>query len=145
MVRAILLLAVVIPSAGNAPRSQTPRPPTPCPSPPHDTAIPVRIFLNSPLLPEARARFDLGTATPDDIRLLSEPMDHGTCETLWSLIDPADIEPGDRVEFYRSGDTYFVPVLKSRRPSTPGIVQLDGYSFMLIFTPDFRLVGRFMA
>ncbi len=55
------------------------------------------------------------------------------------------LEPGDAVSFYRSGDTYFVPVSRHRRPAEPGLVQLDGFSSLDVYDSAYALVGRFGA
>lgn len=118
-----------------------------CP-PAHDRAADrVLTLLSSPLLPELKARYNLGTASPFNIQLLTNQADRDTCRALWGAVraTETDLRAGDRVSFYRSGDTYFVPITRSRRPARPGVVQLDGYSSLDVYDAAFRLTGRFGA
>lgn len=118
-----------------------------CP-PAHDqSAERVRTLLSSPLLPQMRTRFNLGTASALDVHLLTNPRDGAACRALWEALESAGthLGAGDRVSFYRSGDTYFVPISRSRRPGKPGAIQLDGYSSLEVYDPALRLVGRFGA
>jgi hypothetical protein len=118
-----------------------------CPTPHGRAAERVRMLLSSPLAPEMRARYNLGTASASDVRLLTDQHDRVTCEALWNALEATgtNLSPGDRVSFYRSGDTFFVPVSRSRRPAQPGAVQLDGYSSLDVYDSTYRLVGRFGA
>lgn len=104
----------------------------------------VRIVLFSSLIDEMRARFDLGSASGDDIQLLENDRDRATCNALWRALDDDGIRlhPGDAVTFYRSGNRYFAPV--SRRLPDQG-VRLDGGSFLAIYDDQFRLIGRFTS
>jgi limonene-1,2-epoxide hydrolase len=107
----------------------------------------VRNLLSSPLLPEMAARFNIGTASASDVRLLTNRGDLETCRALWNALASSgtELSAEDRVTFYRSGDTFFVPISRSRRPGTPGAIQLDGYSSLDVYDAEFRLVGRFGA
>lgn len=118
-----------------------------CPPEHENAAMRVRTLLTSSLLPEMRRRFNLGTALAEDTRLLANESDRTVCRSLWDAIEAsgASLSPGDRVSFYRSGNTYFVPVTRHRRPARPGALQLDGYSSLDVYDAAFRLVGRFGA
>jgi hypothetical protein len=118
-----------------------------CPPAHPNAAQRVQNLLASPLLPEMRARYDLGTASASDIRLLTNQRDRETCRALRAALDATgtDLAPGDRVSFYRSGDTFFVPISRNRRPGRPGVISLDGYSSVDVYDAEFRLVGRFGA
>ena len=103
-------------------------------------------LLGSPLLPEMRARFDLGTASVDDVRMLSEPGDRDACVRLWEAMEAngTGLGPSDTATFFQSGNRYFVPVSRhSQLP--PGVVRLDGPSSLDVYDNDFRLIGRFRA
>jgi hypothetical protein len=103
-------------------------------------------ILNSPLLPDLRARFDLGTASAEDVRLLTNREDRETCVRLWEALEASGtkLNPADEVSFYQSGNVYFVPVtLRPQLP--PGVVRLDGGSALHVYDADFRLIGRFSA
>lgn len=118
-----------------------------CPPAHGRSAERVQNLLSSPLLPEMRARYNLGTASASDVQLLTDPRDRDTCRLLWEAMHAAQtgLEAGDRISFYRSGDTFFVPITRSRRPARPGVVQLDGYSSLDVYDSTFTLVGRFGA
>lgn len=118
-----------------------------CPPAHQQSAARVRNLLSSPLLPEMRERFSLGTASASDVHLLTNQRDRDTCRALWDGLQAngTRLGAGDRVTFYRSGDTYFVPISRSRRPGKPGVLQLDGYSSLDVYDSAFRLVGRFGA
>jgi hypothetical protein len=107
----------------------------------------VRNLLSSPLLPEMAARFNIGTASASDVRLLTNRGDLETCRALWNALASSgtELSAEDRVTFYRSGDTFFVPISRSRRPGTPAAIHLDGYSSLDVYDAEFRLVGRFGA
>lgn len=117
-----------------------------CPAGNANSETRVRNLLSSPLLPEIRARFDLGTASAENIQLLTSTRDRETCRALWAALAESgtSLSPADQVSFYRSGDTFFVPITRSR-PSAPGVVQLDGYSSLDVYDAEFQLVGRFGA
>lgn len=117
-----------------------------CPPEHRNARVRVGNLLGSPLLPEVRARFDLGTASPEDVQLLRNPHDRATCDLLWRALEAEgpELAPGDAVTFFRSGDSYFVPI--ARRSQAPaGIVRLDGRSSLLVYDAGFRLVGQFGA
>lgn len=118
-----------------------------CPAAQPDAEGRVRTLLTSPLLPELRARFDLGTAAADSIRLLTDEWDAGTCRALWDALraTDTDLAPGDRVSFYRSGDRFFVPVVRERAPAPGAVIRLDGPSSLDVYDSGFRLIGRFSA
>lgn len=118
-----------------------------CPPAHAQSAERVRNLLSSPLLPEMQKRYDLGTASVSDVRLLTNARDRDTCRALWEALRLTEtaIGPEDRVSFYRSGDTFFVPISRTRRPGRPGVVSLDGYSSLDVYDSSFRLVGRFGA
>lgn len=118
-----------------------------CPAATPNAEARVRTLLTSPLLPELRARFDLGTASADSVRLLTSDRDREVCRALWDALRRAEtaLSPDDRVSFYRAGDRLFVPVTRHRRPSAPGAVQLDGYSSLDVYDSGYRLIGRFGA
>lgn len=119
-----------------------------CPSAHGRSALRVRNLLTSPLQTEMRARYNLGTASASDVQLLTEQRDGETCRALWAALHSTgtSLTEGDRVSFYRSGDTFFVPISRGRRPSgRPGVIQLDGYSSVDVYDSEFRLVGRFGA
>lgn len=110
----------------------------------------VRSILSSPLLPEMRARLDLGTASAADVQLLTTAEDRDACNALWEAMhaNGTDLRPGDKVTFYRSGDTFFVPIAREpRQPLPPGTVRLDGAggSSLDVYDPEYRLVGRLLA
>jgi hypothetical protein len=104
------------------------------------------MFLSSPLLPEMRARFNLGTASIEDITLLKMPESGPVCAALWQAIrgNGTELSPGDHVSFYRSGDKFFVPIRRSR-PTRPGTIQIDGRSSLDVYDSEYRLIGRFAA
>ncbi|HEX6041307.1 hypothetical protein [Longimicrobium sp.] len=118
-----------------------------CPPAHEQSAERVRTLLSSPLLLQMRERYNLGTASAPDVRLLTNERDRDTCRALWEALRSTTTElgPEDRVTFYRSGDTFFVPILRSRRPGPPGGVGLDGYSSLDVYDSSLRLVGRFGA
>jgi hypothetical protein len=118
-----------------------------CPPSHPNSASRVQNLLGSPLLPQMRTRYDLGTASASDIRLLTDEHDRETCRALWTAVHAAEtsLSAGDRISFYRSGDTFFVPISRSRRPSARGTVQLDGYSSLDVYDSGYRLIGRFGA
>lgn len=141
----LLLAAVVSPLHGPAAaRSETMKA---CPPAHANSAVRVRSFLSSPLLPEVRARYDLGTASPQDIILLMSDRDIETCRALWKALDENGtvLAPGDHVSFYRSGSTFFVPITRQRQPRRPTVVQLDGSSSLDAYDADYQLIGRFGA
>jgi hypothetical protein len=109
----------------------------------------VRKFLSNPLLPELqeRARFTVGTASVDDVRLLTSERDGEACGALWTAIrgNGTDLLPGDAITFYRSGGMYFVPIDRDSRTARPGVIQLDGNSSLDLYDAEFRLVARFTA
>jgi hypothetical protein len=118
-----------------------------CPSAQPLDATRVRNLLTTPLLPELRARFDLGTATADRIEPLTNERDLETCRALWQAVRASgtNLSPGDVVSFFRSGDRFFVPI-RREPPRAPGVViRLDGYSSLDVYDAEFRLVGRFGA
>jgi hypothetical protein len=117
-----------------------------CPPEHRNARLRVGNLLGSPLLPEIRARFDLGTASADDVRLLRNPGDRETCALLWEALerDGVTLAPAEAATFFRSGDVFLVPV--SRRSQAPaGAVRLDGRSALFVYDAEFRLVGRFGA
>lgn len=118
-----------------------------CPAAYEHSGARVHNLLSSPLLPQLRAQFNFGTASPSDVQLLTNQRDRDTCRALWEALHASgtDLSGGDRVTFYRSGDTFFVPISRSRRPGRPGAVQLDGFSSLDVYDSAFRLVGRFGA
>lgn len=118
----------------------------PCPAAHRNSDLSIRIFLSSPLLPEMRARFDLGTASADDIHLLRTAHDEETCNALWRVMEEngTELSPGDHVSFYRSGDRFFVPI-RRHRLTAPGVIQLDGRSSLDIYSSEYQLIGRFAA
>jgi hypothetical protein len=119
-----------------------------CPPAHRQSAMRVRNLLTSPFVAEMRARYNLGTASASDVQLLTVQRDAETCRALWDAVHSTgtSLTAEDHVSFYRSGDTYFVPISRTRRPSrTPGVVQLDGYSSVDVYDSQFRLVGRFGA
>lgn len=109
----------------------------------------VRTFLTNPLLPEVRARFDMGTAAAEDVQLLTTARDRDSCDALWAALreNGTDLTSGDQVAFYRSGDRFFVPISRVHRgsPSPPGTVHLDGPSSLDVYDAQYRLIGRFAA
>ena len=116
----------------------------PCPSEHANSEQRVRNLLSSPLLPELRARYALGTASAENIQLLTSARDRDTCRALWRALEESgtNLSPGDYVSFYRSGSTFFVPITR-HRPGPPGVVQLDGSSSLDVYDASFQLVGRF--
>lgn len=119
-----------------------------CPPAQGQSATRVRNLLTSPYVAEMRARYNLGTASASDIQLLTVQRDGETCRALWQALHATgtSLTAEDRVSFYRSGDTFFVPISRGRRPSgRPGVIQLDGYSSVDVYDSHFRLVGRFGA
>lgn len=118
-----------------------------CPPEHRNAAMRVRNLLTSPLLPELKNRYDLGTASADDTHLLTNRNDREVCQALWEAIEASgtDLSAGDHVTFYRSGDTFFVPIKRHRRPGRPGTIQLDGFSSLDVYSSEYRLVGRFGA
>jgi hypothetical protein len=118
----------------------------PCPPPHRNGDLSVRLFLSSPLLPEMRARFNLGTASIDDVQLLKMPEAGLACAALWRAVEEngTELSPGDHVSFYRSGDRFFVPIRRPR-PTRPGTIQIDGRSSLDVYDSEYRLVGRFAA
>lgn len=145
-----MLLFLVLALAGEpvtgAPNEQEARGES-CPPAHQQSAARVRNLLSSPLLPEMRKRFSLGTASVSDVQLLTSQRDRNTCRALWDGLQAngTNLAAGDRVTFYRSGDTYFVPISRSRRPARPGVLRFDGYSSLDVYDSAFRLVGRFGA
>jgi hypothetical protein len=119
----------------------------PCPSEHANSETRVRNLLSSPLLPEMRARYALGSASAENVQLLTSAHDRDTCRALWAALAESgtSLAPGDQVSFYRSGDTFFVPITRSRRPGAAGAVQLDGSSSLDVYDAGFRLIGRFGA
>lgn len=117
-----------------------------CPPDHRNSGIRIRTLLGSPLLGEMRSRFDLGTASVDDIQLLTNDRDLDTCRALWKAVETSgtNLSPGDEVTFYRSGDTFFVAVTR-HRPVQPGVIRLDGTSSVDVYDPAYTLVGRFGA
>ena len=130
-------------AAHTAPRAITP---TPCPAANPEGAVRVQRLLQSPHIPELRRRFDLGTASADDVTPLTAAPDHAACDALWSAVAATDepLRPGDSIGFYRSGDTYFVPIRRYRAPQ-PGVTYLDGRSALHVYDANFELIGKFMA
>lgn len=111
----------------------------------HQLAKPrIQNLLGSPRFPEIRTRFDFGTASLQDLRLLTNPGDHETCGRLWEAMatDGITPPPTDSVTFFKSGNRYMVPVT-----STPplGVIRLDGPSGVNVYDASFRLIGRFRA
>jgi hypothetical protein len=117
-----------------------------CPPAYERSEMRVHGLLSSPLAPEMRRRFDLGTSSADDVHLLANSRDRETCVTLWQAVRASGtvLSPGDRVAFYRSGDTFFVPISR-KRAGRPGAIQLDGNSSLDVYNSRFQLVGRFTA
>ena len=141
------LLAAVVVSASDGVRSSVPFAPDverDCPAEHPRSAARVRIFLTNPLLPELRNRFDLGTASADDVRLLDGADDRETCAALWNALEEtADaLASEDQVTFYRSGDRFLVPITRYR-PAQPGVVRLDGPGALHVYDAEYRLIGRF--
>jgi hypothetical protein len=118
-----------------------------CPPSHANSASRVQNLLGSPLLPQMRTRYNLGTASVSDIQLLTNEHDRDTCRALWNAVHSTGtkLTAGDRISFYRSGDTFFVPISRNRRPSARGAVQLDGYSSLDVYDSEYRLIGRFGA
>lgn len=83
-----------------------------CPAAYERAEIRIHGLLSSPLAPEMRRRFNLGTASADDVQLLTNSRDRETCLALWQAVSASGtvLSPGDRVAFYRSGDSFFVPI-----------------------------------
>lgn len=119
----------------------------PCPTPEPDAQARIHRLLTTPLIAELRARYDLGTAAAEDVRLLTNERDALTCEALRNAVDRngSNLAEGDRVTFFRSGDRFFVPVTRERAPGPPGTIHLDGYSSLDVYDSEFRLIGRFMS
>ncbi len=118
-----------------------------CPSVHAEAKPRILNLLNTPFLPELRARFDLGTAHPGDIEPLTDDRDAATCRALWQAVRTSGtrLSSGDGVSFYRSGNRFFVPI-KRDHPSAPGVViRLDGNSSVDVYDAAYRLVGRFAA
>lgn len=139
-----LLAVVVSPLHGPATRPETMKA---CPPAHANSAVRVLNFLSSPLLPEVRARYDLGTASPQDISLLMSDRDIETCRALWKALNEngTALAPGDHVSFYRSGSTFFVPITRQRQPRRPTVVQLDGSSSLDAYDAGYQLIARFGA
>jgi hypothetical protein len=118
-----------------------------CPPDDRNSGSRVRTLLTSPLIAEMRSRFDLGTASADDIQLLTNDRDLDTCRALWNALEESrtNLSPGDHVSFYRSGDTYFVPISRHRRPAKAGMIRLGGFSSLDVYDAAYALVGRFGA
>jgi hypothetical protein len=118
-----------------------------CPAPQANAAGRIRTLLTTPFLAELKARFDLGTAAADDIQPLTNATDRETCRALWDAVRTGgtDLEPGDRVSFYRSGDRFFVPITRERPAAPNAVIRLDGYSSLDVYDAEYRLVGRFGA
>jgi hypothetical protein len=118
-----------------------------CPAPQADSGTRIRNLLTTPLLPELRARFDFGTASADDIQLLSNERDSETCRALWQAVRTGGttLSPGDHLSFYRSGDRFFVPIHREGPPAPGVVIRLDGASSVDVYDAEYRLVGRFQA
>jgi hypothetical protein len=116
-----------------------------CPAPQERADSRIRAVLNGPFIAEIRARFDLGTASPDSIQLLTNVGDRQRCSAMWEVIDREriPISPGDLMSFHRSGDRLFV--VYRERPPPPGTIRIDGRSFVMVVDDRLRVIGRFMA
>lgn len=117
-----------------------------CPPEHRNARLRIQNLLGSPLFPEIRARFGLGTASAEDVRLLSNPDDRETCVRLWEAMEAngTGLAPSDAATFFQSGNRYLVPISR-RPPLPPGVVRLDGGSSLYVYDADFRLIGRFRA
>lgn len=117
-----------------------------CPAAYERSELRIHGLLSSPLAPEMRRRFDLGTSSADDVNLLTNSRDRETCLALWQAVRASGtvLSPGDRVAFYRSGDTFFVPISR-KRTGRPGAIQFDGNSSLDVYNSRFQLVARFSA
>lgn len=118
-----------------------------CPSAQPLAATRIRNLLTTPLIAELRARFDLGTASADRVEALTNERDAQTCRALWQAVRASGtkLSAADSVSFYRSGNRFFVPILREP-PSAPGVViRLDGSSSVDVYDTEYRLVGRFGA
>lgn len=117
-----------------------------CPAPEVRAERRVKNLLSLPRFPEATARFGLGTVSAAEMRPLTSEKDLATCRALWSAVQsqPRPLSAGDQVSFYRSGDTFFVPITP-RRPAKPGTVRIGEYSMIEVYDREYRFVARFGA
>jgi len=115
-----------------------------CPPEHRNARLRIGNLLGSPLWPEIRARFDFGTASVEDVRLLSNPDDREMCVRLFEAMeaDGTVLAPGDKVTFFKSGNRYLIPIARHR---PPGVIRLDGPSSLDVYDADFRIIGRFAA
>lgn len=83
----------------------------------------------------------------DDIEPLTDAHDLDTCRELWNALEATDtsLTAGDRVSFFRSGDRFFVPILREGAAAPGATVRLDGYSSLDVYDAGYRLGGRFGA
>jgi len=117
---------------------------SPCPPEHRDARLRIGNLLGSPLWPRIQARFDFGTASVEDVRLLSNPDDRETCVRLWEAMeaDGTLLAPADKVTFFMSGNRYLVPIA---RHQPAGVIRLDGRSSLDVYDADFRIIGRFRS
>lgn len=121
--------------------------PRDCPAVHPDAEARIRNLLTTPLLPQLRARYDLGTASADDIQPLTSEADLATCQALWNALEAADTDlaASDQVSFFRSGNRFFVPIVRGRPLPAGVVIRLDGYSSLDVYDAGYRLIARFGA
>jgi hypothetical protein len=120
-----------------------------CPPAYRSSELRVYSFLTNPLLPLALERngLDLGTASSEQIQLLTDAEDREICDALWTAIQASqtDLSPSDQLAFYRSGNRFFVAIRRSGRNARPGVTQLDGNSTLDLYDDEYRLIARLRA
>jgi len=140
-------LRLSVDAAETATVPRTLRPSDACPAAHEGAETIVRSFLSNARLPVVRERYNLGTASSEDVQLLTTSRDRGTCDALWAAIrgNRTDLSPSDQVSFLRSGNMLFVSIDRSRRNARPGVTLLDGNSSLDVYDADYQLIVRVAA
>jgi hypothetical protein len=114
-----------------------------CPPPLPRAEARVQHLLRIPGIRDLPERFDLGTAAPEDLRVLTSTRDRDTCLALRQALRAAgtNLREGDAVSFFRSGNRYFAPITPG--PGEPGVIRIGERGGIEVYDLQFRLMARF--